>query len=86
MLNRNPERKFKSQILGLKASVGALPLFLRNAGWVLVLAFSAISLQAHKPSDSYLFLKIEGSRVQGQWDMALRDLDHALADSEKILA
>ena len=54
-------------------------IFLRTAGWALVLGLSAISIQAHKPSDSYLFLKIEGSRVQGQWDVALRDLDHALS-------
>ena len=33
---------------------------------------------AHKPSDSYLNLKWEGSTVQGQWDIALRDLDYAI--------
>ncbi len=33
---------------------------------------------AHKPSDSYLTLKWEGSAVQGQWDIALRDLDYAI--------
>jgi HupE/UreJ protein len=33
---------------------------------------------AHKPSDSYLTLKVEGERVIGQWDIALRDLDFAL--------
>ena len=33
---------------------------------------------AHKPSDSYLTLKVDGARIDGQWDIALRDLDHAL--------
>jgi hypothetical protein len=36
------------------------------------------SAQAHKPSDSYLTLRVAGSAVDGQWDIALRDLDHAL--------
>ena len=33
---------------------------------------------AHKPSDSYLTLNMEGDRINGQWDIALRDLDFAL--------
>jgi hypothetical protein len=33
---------------------------------------------AHKPSDSYLTLDVEGETVAGQWDIALRDLDFAL--------
>jgi hypothetical protein len=33
---------------------------------------------AHKPSDSYLALSVQGPTVQGQWDMALRDLDFAI--------
>lgn len=33
---------------------------------------------AHKPSDSYLTLKVDGDRIDGQWDIALRDLDFAL--------
>jgi hypothetical protein len=33
---------------------------------------------AHKPSDSYLILNIDGASVQGQWDIALRDLDFAI--------
>ncbi|HBP87999.1 MAG TPA: HupE/UreJ family protein [Nitrospirales bacterium] len=33
---------------------------------------------AHKPSDSYLRLAIEESTIQGQWDIALRDLDYAM--------
>ncbi|MES2741171.1 MAG: HupE/UreJ family protein [Pseudomonadota bacterium] len=34
--------------------------------------------QAHKPSDSYLTLALHGQRIDGQWDIALRDLDFAL--------
>jgi hypothetical protein len=34
--------------------------------------------QAHKPSDSYLTLKVDGANIEGQWDIALRDLDFAL--------
>ncbi len=33
---------------------------------------------AHKPSDSYLTLTINGDRIEGRWDIALRDLDHAI--------
>ncbi len=36
------------------------------------------SAHAHKPSDSYLRLHVDGNRVSGQWDIALRDLDLAL--------
>lgn len=35
-------------------------------------------VKAHKPSDSYLSLRVEGSTIAGQWDIALRDLDFAL--------
>ena len=38
----------------------------------------ATPAHAHKPSDSYLALRIEDSRVAGQWDIALRDLDFAI--------
>jgi hypothetical protein len=33
---------------------------------------------AHKSSDSYLSLRLNGQEIIGQWDVALRDLDHAL--------
>lgn len=40
----------------------------------------SIASQAHKPSDSYLTLSqdAQGTSLQGQWDIALRDLQHAL--------
>jgi len=44
----------------------------------LVLGLWAACAQAHKPSDSYLSLKVEGDSVQGRWDIALRDLDYAI--------
>ncbi|MEO7385315.1 MAG: HupE/UreJ family protein [Gammaproteobacteria bacterium] len=33
---------------------------------------------AHKPSDSYLTLEWDGDRIDGRWDIALRDLDYAI--------
>ena len=42
---------------------------------LLLIASGAI---AHKPSDSYLTLERRGAAVQGQWDIALRDLDAAI--------
>jgi len=45
---------------------GLLLLLLSCAAW------------AHKPSDSYLTLKVDGAQVAGQWDIALRDLDFAI--------
>ena len=42
--------------------------------WLLV----AASAQAHKPSDSYLIFNVTGNVIDGQWDIALRDLDFAI--------
>jgi hypothetical protein len=46
--------------------------------WLLLLVAVAGAAHAHKPSDSYLALRIEDARVAGQWDIALRDLDFAI--------
>lgn len=35
----------------------------------------AASAHAHKPSDSYLSLRVAGNAIDGHWDIALRDLD-----------
>lgn len=43
-----------------------------------MLALSAGPALAHKPSDSYLSFKVDGTGVSGQWDIALRDLDFAI--------
>ena len=38
----------------------------------------ALAAQAHKPSDSYLTLQVADKKIEGQWDIALRDLDVAI--------
>ncbi len=45
---------------------------------VLMGAWTIPLAHAHKPSDSYLTLQVDGERITGQWDIALRDLDFAL--------
>ena len=37
--------------------------------------FAAPAARAHKPGESYLHLKVSDSRLTGQWDISLRDLD-----------
>ena len=44
----------------------------------LLLALTAPLALAHKPSDSYLAIRVEGVNVSGQWDIALRDLELAI--------
>jgi HupE / UreJ protein len=46
----------------------------------LALALWAGAVSAHKPSDSYLTVTVpaKGGLLQGQWDVALRDLDFVL--------
>lgn len=53
----------------------------RFARVLLMLAslFCGAQVQAHKPSGSYLQLAITGAEVDGRWDIAVEDLDHALA-------
>lgn len=45
---------------------------------VIVLLLMSRPAWAHKPSDSYLSLTIQQVRVEGRWDIALRDLDDAI--------
>jgi hypothetical protein len=45
---------------------------------LLVLLLLAGGALAHKPSDSYLAVAVDGAGVHGQWDIALRDLEFAL--------
>jgi HupE/UreJ protein len=43
---------------------------------------------SHKPSDSYLTVRADGPAIEGQWDIALRDLDLAVGldnDGDAIL-
>jgi len=50
---------------------------LKSCAMLLILLASPAAL-AHKPSDSYLSLQVTETAIQGQWDIALRDLDYAL--------
>jgi len=56
------------------------PATLRESSWILFCTALLISAtaSAHKPSDSYLSLRVTDKQVAGQWDIALRDLDYAL--------
>jgi hypothetical protein len=45
---------------------------------MLMLLIASSTAWAHKPSDSYLTLHIEGQEITAQWDIALRDLDFAI--------
>jgi hypothetical protein len=45
---------------------------------LLLLVLLASAAHAHKPSDSYLSIRADGSRIEGQWDIALRDLEFAI--------
>jgi len=44
----------------------------------LLMLLASFAAEAHKPSDSYLRLRIDGAEVAGQWDIALRDLEQAI--------
>lgn len=49
--------------------------------WLLAILLLAAGLpaQAHKPSDSYLAIAVaDGGRLEGRWDIALRDLEYAI--------
>ncbi len=48
--------------------------------WLIMLALTLWSAPAwaHKPSDSYLTLTVNQQGVEGQWDVALRDLDFVM--------
>ncbi len=46
--------------------------------FALLLALASGAAWAHKPSDSYLVLKVDGAKLGGHWDIALRDLDFAI--------
>lgn len=51
------------------------------ARWLLSVMFFlawAQPAQAHKASDSYLSLAVQGERIDGQWDIALRDVEMAV--------
>jgi hypothetical protein len=47
-------------------------------GLMALVMLLASAASAHKPSDSYLSLVVGEQRVMGRWDVALRDLEHAI--------
>ncbi|MBV8401779.1 MAG: hypothetical protein JOZ17_24105, partial [Acetobacteraceae bacterium] len=51
---------------------------MRHLVLILLLWAWAVPAHAHKPSDSYLSLWVQGDHLTGQWDIALRDLDYAV--------
>ena len=53
-------------------------LRLMFCGLLALCALSAMSAMAHKASDSYLVLNVNGQQLSGQWDIALRDIDFAI--------
>jgi hypothetical protein len=70
------------EVLGALAAweaADSLLLRLAEAGTLLQRPEAARWAQAaHKASDSYLILDVNGREVSGQWDIALRDIDFAL--------
>ncbi|SFL49830.1 HupE / UreJ protein [Rugamonas rubra] len=55
-----------------------LPQLLHLLLLLLLLCCLAPPAHAHKPSDSYLSLTVDGTHIDGQWNIALRDLDFAI--------
>ncbi|MBB3121390.1 HupE/UreJ family protein [Pseudoduganella violacea] len=51
---------------------------LKNLLLISLLMLPVSAAFAHKPSDSYLSLELKGRQIEGQWDIALRDLDFVL--------
>ena len=45
---------------------------------LVILSFCSPGAHAHKASDSYLALQVADKKIEGQWDIALRDLDVAI--------
>ncbi len=70
MMGRHGSRSALARRLGARSLLG-LAVFAVILGRV-------PAAEAHKPSDSYLSIAVEGTRVHGQWDIALRDLDYAI--------
>jgi hypothetical protein len=61
--------------IGPKFGLHLLPRLL----WLLLLLpWLPLPALAHKASDSYLNLTVQGGQMTGQWDIALRDIDFAI--------
>ena len=46
--------------------------------FVMISLLFSLPAWAHKPSDSYLSLSVQNNHIEGQWDIALRDLADAI--------
>ena len=46
--------------------------------FIMISLLFSLPAWAHKPSDSYLSLSVQNTHVEGQWDIALRDLADAI--------
>lgn len=55
-----------------------MTFYLRLVATCIAISLYALPAHAHKPSDSYLFLRAEQGQVRGRWDIALRDLETAV--------
>ena len=51
---------------------------MRRVLFFLVIVLVSLPAAAHKPSDSYLTLRVADPLIEIQWDIALRDLEYAL--------
>lgn len=53
-------------------------------GFIVLALLAPGPAAAHKPSDSYLSLTVADGAIDGRWDIALRDLEHAIGlDSDQ---
>lgn len=55
-----------------------LPKWILHALFLLIAFGSSFAAHAHKPSDSYLAIRVAEDSISGQWDIALRDLEFAI--------
>ncbi len=60
-------------VLGIRRCSAVALLFV-----VSFLLIDVASLHAHKLSDSYLSVRLDGAEITGQWDIALRDLEYTV--------
>ena len=77
-IQQGPSRSVMPRPSGATRSSRVAPLGVCALAWVLLLCGLPIAAQAHKPSDSYLRLRVEGTAIRGEWDIAIRDLDFAI--------
>lgn len=50
---------------------------MKHLAWLLLCLLS-FGAHAHRPSDAFLTLNVEGAQLSGQWEIALRDLEVAV--------